>query len=172
MSLRASKALGSKATPAKAGKDTEPFGGPLPQALGESVPNLVAQRSLDSLNHIIVSNEQAAFYFLSEQEAISRHGKGSKKEKGKGKERATTTTVYPLVILLDLLERPSLIRTPALLDSLTTLLDSITRIIAQAVEKVPVEETPREAPQTAPAPEAASAQPALEETTQNSPSAS
>jgi E3 ubiquitin-protein ligase HUWE1 len=151
MSHRASKALGTKATPSKAGKALESSGGTLPQAAGESVPHLVAQRSFDSLNHIIVANEQAAFYFLTEQEAISRHGKGLKKEKGKGKEKATTTTVYPLVILLDLLERPSLVKTPALLDSLTTLLCSITRAIPQAMASEPVassEDAPPDAPAT------------------------
>jgi E3 ubiquitin-protein ligase HUWE1 len=153
MSHRASKALGTRATPSKPGKGVESSGGTLPQAAGESVPHLVAQRSLDSLNHIIVANDQAAVYFLTEQEAISRHGKGMKKEKGKGKEKTTMTTVYPLVILFDLLERPSLVKTPALLDSLTTLLCSITRAIPQAMASEPVTVSD-DAPGDTPAPEA------------------
>ncbi|GAA5961735.1 hypothetical protein JCM21900_000844 [Sporobolomyces salmonicolor] len=130
MSLRASKSLGNKDTPKR--KVPETPGGALPHFPGESVPNLIAQRCLEALLFLVSANEQTPLFFLTEQEiAISRRSA----KKGKGKEKAQPSTVFPVIVLLSLLERPALLKTPTMMDSLTTLLASVTRSLSVLQKK-------------------------------------
>ncbi|GAA5942817.1 hypothetical protein JCM10213_002959 [Rhodosporidiobolus nylandii] len=130
MSIRASKALGAKDTPRRKVPDTP--GGALPHFPGESVPNLIAQRCLEALLFLVSANDQSPLFFLTEQE-ISITKRGAKK--GKGKEKATPSTIYPISILLGLFERPALLKTPQLMDALTTLLASVTRSLTVLQKK-------------------------------------
>ena len=115
MSLRASKHLGgAKDTPRrKVGAETP--GGGLPHFPGESVPNLIAQRCLEALMFLVSSNDQAPLFFLTEQEVVVGLNRRSSK-KGKGKEKATPSTTYPIIVLLSLLDRPALLKTQAMMD--------------------------------------------------------
>ena len=47
--------------------------------------------------------------------------------KGKGKEKQAPQTQYPIVLLLSLLDRESLLKTPSILESVVSLLDTVTR---------------------------------------------
>ncbi|KAF8750975.1 hypothetical protein RHS01_08862 [Rhizoctonia solani] len=77
---------------------------------GENIPNLVAQRCLDTLGLIVQANERSPLYFLTEHElpAGMKHS-------------------FPVVQLLGLLDRPNILNSPAMLDSIASLLASITK---------------------------------------------
>lgn len=145
MSLRASKHLGgAKDTPRrKVGAETP--GGGLPHFPGESVPNLIAQRCLEALMFLVSSNDQAPLFFLTEQEVVVGLNRRSSK-KGKGKEKATPSTTYPIIVLLSLLDRPALLKTQAMMDSLTQLLSTITKALAVLQRKASDTEAARDAP--------------------------
>ncbi|KAI8349558.1 hypothetical protein B0O80DRAFT_501281 [Mortierella sp. GBAus27b] len=100
------------------------------QALVDIVPNLVARRCLESLHHIVSQNEQASLFFLSEHEnmALKRPTK-----KGKGKEKAVSSR-YPIVLLLDLLERPVFVQNLSLMEQLMALLSIICRPLANLIK--------------------------------------
>lgn len=135
MSLRASKSLGGpKETPRKkVGLDTP--GGGLPQFPGESVPNLIAQRCLEALMFLVSANDQSPLFFLTEQEITIGLGRRSSK-KGKGKEKAVPSTNFPIVVLLSLLgDRPALLKTQSMMDSLTQLLSTITKSLSVLQKK-------------------------------------
>jgi E3 ubiquitin-protein ligase HUWE1 len=94
----------------------------------EAVPDLIAQRCLEALTYIVNANDSSSLFFLTEQEMSAGLRKVStKKEKGKGKEKQLPQTHYPLVLLLNLLDRQTLLRTPAILESVVGLLATITR---------------------------------------------
>lgn len=165
MSWRASKALASTSrdTPKRKGQD----GQGLPQFSGENVPNLIAQRCMEALAFLVTSNEPAAEIFLQEQEGLA--GLNSKKasaKKGKGK----VTAKVPLIVLLGLLERPSMLKVPAITDSLTQLLATVTKPLvslnkteaptATAQQVSTSEQTSGGDATTSTAPSAGSAQPA------------
>ncbi|EMS22762.1 E3 ubiquitin-protein ligase HUWE1 [Rhodotorula toruloides NP11] len=148
MSLRASRALVTKETPKRRAPETP--GGSLPHFPGESVPNLIAQRCLEALGFLVQANEQTSLYFLTEQEVpVSKRAA----KKGKGKEKAAPTTTYPIIVLLGLLERPATLKTPAMMEAITTLLAQITRSLA-SIEK-PATAEPAAVSQVPPAPNAA-----------------
>ena len=93
---------------------------------GESVPNLVVQRSLEALTFIVSTNETASRFFLTEHEVPSGLKRTSSR-KGKGKEKQSPQSHYPIVLLLTLLDRQTLLRTPSMMDSLVGLLATVTR---------------------------------------------
>ena len=101
-----------------------PFGMQISQI--EAVPDLIAQRCLEALTYIVNANESSSLFFLTEQEMSAGLRKLSTK-KGKGKEKQMPQTHYPLVLLLNLLDRQTLLRTPAILESVVGLLATITR---------------------------------------------
>ena len=111
----------AQTTPRPAGKVT------LPQP--EVVPELVAQRCLDALAFITGANEASSVFFLSEQELPAGLRRTASK-KGKGKEKQTSQTYYPIVLLLGQLDRQSLLRTPSLMEAIVGLLALITRPLA------------------------------------------
>ncbi|GAA5851451.1 hypothetical protein JCM3766R1_000331 [Sporobolomyces carnicolor] len=143
MSIRASKSLlgrdKDKDTPKRKPTDTPGPVSALPHFPGESVPNLIAQRCLEALAFLVNANDQTPLFFLTEQEvSVSRRAA----KKGKGKEKAQPLMTFPLIILLGLLERPALLKTPAMMDSLTTLLASVTRSLSVLQKKPKSTDTP------------------------------
>ena len=128
MSIRAGKGSATpKATPKKKGVPETPGPASLFSHLSaESVPTFIAQRCFDALYQIVISNEQAPLFFLTEHDVLV----GLKRpvnRKAKGKERQIPQTKYPLVILLGLLDRPALLKNTGMMESLTSLLVSVTR---------------------------------------------
>ncbi|EIW71937.1 hypothetical protein TREMEDRAFT_70589 [Tremella mesenterica DSM 1558] len=98
----------------------------LPQLPADHIPAFVALRCLDALSHIVGINFQTVDYFLTEQDLPT----GSKKpasKKSKGKERQLPQTKYPIVLLMGLLDRSSLLQAPGVLESLTGVLATITK---------------------------------------------
>jgi E3 ubiquitin-protein ligase HUWE1 len=92
----------------------------------EVVPDLIAQRCLEALSYIVTSNESSSLFFLTEQEmavGLRRHSS----KKGKGKEKQAAQTQYPIVLLLSLLDRQPLLKTPSVLELVVSLLDTVTR---------------------------------------------
>lgn len=98
----------------------------LPASQVETVPDLIAQRCLEALIYIVSANELSSLFFLTEHDLPAGLRKTITK-KGKGKEKQTSQTHYPLVLLLNLLDRQGLLRTPAILESVVGLLATVTR---------------------------------------------
>ncbi|KAM0790628.1 hypothetical protein ACM66B_004490 [Microbotryomycetes sp. NB124-2] len=137
MSLRATKTM-TPNTPRRKAPETP--GGGLPHFPGESVPNLIAQRCLEALIYLVSSNEQAPLFFLTEQELSVGLGRRASK-KGKGKDKAASLTTYPIILLLGLLDRPALLKTQSMMDSLTLLLSTITKTLSVLQKKSKTEES-------------------------------
>lgn len=97
-----------------------------PVVPSEVPPDLVAQRCLDALSFIVESNELASLFFLTEHELPAGLKRTSSK-KGKGKEKQAAQSHYPIVLLLGLLDRQTLVKTPSTLDTIACLLDAVTR---------------------------------------------
>ena len=102
---------------------------PLPILQNEAVPDLIAQRCLESLTFIVSSNELSSLFFLTEHELPAGLRRAVSK-KGKGKEKQTPQTHYPIVLLLGLLDRQSLLKTPSIMESVVSLLATVTRPLA------------------------------------------
>lgn len=98
----------------------------LPASQVETVPDLIAQRCLEALTYIVSANELSSLFFLTEHDLPAGLRKTVTK-KGKGKDKQISQTHYPLVLLLNLLDRQGLLRTPAILESVVGLLATITR---------------------------------------------
>lgn len=108
----------------------------------ESVPDLVAQRCLEALAFIVSANELSSLFFLTEHELPAGLRKVTIK-KGKGKEKQAPQTHYPIVLLLGLLDRQSLLRTPSIMDSVVSLLSTITKpLVSLKSEKESVSVAP------------------------------
>jgi E3 ubiquitin-protein ligase HUWE1 len=90
------------------------------------VPELRARRCLEALTFIVSSNELSSLFFLTEHELPVGLRKAASK-KGKGKEKQSSPTHYPIVLLLSLLERESLLKTSSIMESVVGLLASVTR---------------------------------------------
>ncbi|PCH43593.1 hypothetical protein WOLCODRAFT_75349 [Wolfiporia cocos MD-104 SS10] len=132
MSFRSTK-QSNQQTPKSVGKQKVPsdyFGTlTLPQGQNEIVPELIVQRCLEALTYIVSSNELSSLFFLTEHElplGLRRHVS----KKGKGKEKHVPQTHYPVVLLLSLLDRPSILKTPSIVESVVTLLATVTRPLA------------------------------------------
>ena len=90
----------------------------------DNIPTFIAQRCLEALTHVVGTNSQAVSFFLTEHE----QGVGLKKTPGKkGKGKVLPQTKFPINILLGLLDRPALLATNGVTESLTALLATITR---------------------------------------------
>ncbi|CAL1707508.1 unnamed protein product [Somion occarium] len=120
----------NQVTPKAAGKQRMPSDYfthlPHPQVQNEVVPELVAQRCLEALTYIVGSNELSSLFFLTEHELPAGLRRNHSK-KGKGKEKQIPQTHYPIVLLLGLLDRQSLLKTPSLMESVVSLLALVTR---------------------------------------------
>ncbi|KAG8879106.1 hypothetical protein FRB97_002021 [Tulasnella sp. 331] len=125
MSVRPGKTQTPKATPKKGGIDNNlPFIHPTTEA----IPNLIAQRCLEALTSLVNANDQCSLFFLSEHELPAGLKRPASK-KGKGKEKLIPQTHYPIVLLLSLLDKPAILKTPSLMDFVAGLLSSITKPI-------------------------------------------
>ncbi|KAF8985816.1 hypothetical protein BGZ46_001784 [Entomortierella lignicola] len=95
-----------------------------------NIPNLVARRCFESLHYIVSLNEQASLFFLSEHDNIILK---RPTKKGKGKEKLISSK-YPIVLLLDLLERPIFVQNSTLMEQLMSLLWIICRPLTTLVK--------------------------------------
>ena len=137
----------------------------------EAVPDLIAQRCLEGLTFIVSSNELSSLFFLTEHELPAGLRRAVSK-KGKGKEKQAPQTHYPIILLLGLLDRQSLLKTPSIMESVVSLLATVTRPLSSIKDgsKKEVEapaasttSTAPQEPQTPPAPVSEEpAQPAAE----------
>ncbi|WVR09546.1 hypothetical protein IAU60_006615 [Kwoniella sp. DSM 27419] len=101
----------------------------------EHVPTFIAQRCFEALAYIVATNSSAVTYFLTEHEQPVGLRKSTKQ--GKGKEKSIIQTKFPIVVLLGLLDRPLLAKTPNMMETLTSLLATITKPLADASEHLP-----------------------------------
>lgn len=139
----------------------------------EVVPDLIAQRCLEALTYIVSSNESSSLFFLTEQEmAVGLRKHASKK--GKGKEKQAAQTQYPIVLLLSLLDRQSLLKTPSVLELVVSLLETVTRpLTGLKVQQKPEEPAPSTTPQAQPpSSEEASSEPRASAVDPNAPAPS
>ncbi|EJD02952.1 uncharacterized protein FOMMEDRAFT_107991 [Fomitiporia mediterranea MF3/22] len=111
----------------------------------EVPPDLIAQRCLDALNYIVGTNELSSLFFLTEHE-LSAGLKRSISKKGKGKEKQAAQSHYPIVLLLGLLDRQTLLKTPSIMDSVAGLLDSVTRPLTSLKDDLKKKEDAGERP--------------------------
>jgi E3 ubiquitin-protein ligase HUWE1 len=129
MSFRNSKAPNQQ-TPKAAGKQragSDYFSAlALPNIQNDANPELVAQRCLEALTFIVSSNELSSLFFLTEHEVPPGLRRAVSK-KGKGKEKQMPQIHYPVVLLLGLLDRQSLLKTPSTMESVVGLLSTVTR---------------------------------------------
>ncbi|KAJ3265210.1 hypothetical protein HDU77_006065 [Chytriomyces hyalinus] len=97
----------------------------------ESIPNLIVQRCLETLIFLVGTNDQIVIFFLQENEQFANtFGKYRPHyKKGKGKEKAIAN-IYPVVVLLSLVERPIFLSNPVLLEQLVQLLTFVLRPIS------------------------------------------
>ena len=130
MSVRHSKPNAPQ-TPKAVGKQRVPsdYFGSLSLPQNDVVPELIVQRCLQALTYIITSNELSSLFFLTEHELPVGLRRNSSR-KGKGKEKQVPQTHYPIVLLLSLLDRPSILRTPSIVASVVNLLEAVTRPLA------------------------------------------
>jgi E3 ubiquitin-protein ligase HUWE1 len=100
----------------------------------EMMPDLIAQRCLEALTYIVSSNELSSLFFLTDHDLPVGLRKAVTR-KGKGKEKQMPQTYYPIVFLLLLLEKQYLLRTPAIMESIVSLLATVTRPLASLKEE-------------------------------------
>ncbi len=119
---------GSPQTPKSAAKQKEPSASvpSTSQVTRDIAPDLVAQRCLDALSYIVETNDSSSLFFLTEHE-LPAGMRRTTSRKGKGKEKQTPQSHYPVVLLLGLLDRQTLLKTPSIVDAVAGLLNTITR---------------------------------------------
>ncbi|TCD71204.1 hypothetical protein EIP91_011682 [Steccherinum ochraceum] len=143
MSVRPSKGA-SPLTPKAAGKQrmqSDYFTNLSQPAQSEVVPELVAQRCLETLTYIVGSNELSSVFFLTEHE-LPVGLRRNVSRKGKGKEKQAPQTHYPIVLLLGLLDRQSLLKTPSLMEYVVALLALVTRPLTSLANKKAASDEP------------------------------
>ncbi|KAH7927155.1 hypothetical protein BV22DRAFT_1193856 [Leucogyrophana mollusca] len=114
----------------------------------EAVPDLVTQRCLEAMTYIVSTNELSSLFFLTEHELPAALRKAASK-KGKGKEKQMPQTHFPIVLLLGLLDRQSLLKTPSNMDSVVALLSTVTKPLTTLKDaKKEPEPAPTNAPTT------------------------
>lgn len=111
----------------------------LPASQMEAFPDLVAKKCLDALTYIVTANSHASLFFLTEHELPVGLRRAASK-KGKGKEKQAPQSHYPIVLLLGLLDRKALLRTPAIMDSVVNLLSSVTKPLTELKDRSEVPE--------------------------------
>jgi E3 ubiquitin-protein ligase HUWE1 len=161
MTIRNSKGPTQVHRPASKQKTSPEYLSSLPAAHppSEVVPDLIAQRCLEALSYIVSSNESSSLFFLTEQEmavGLRRHTS----KKGKGKEKQAAQAQCPIVLLLSLLDRQPLLKTPSVLELVVSLLETVTRPLtglkapqkpeAPAVTTTPPAQPSEEAPSVPP----------------------
>jgi E3 ubiquitin-protein ligase HUWE1 len=127
----------------------------------DAVPDLVAHRCLECLTFIVSSNEASSFFFLTEQELPAGLRRPLSK-KGKGKEKQTPHMYYPIVLLLGLLDRQSLLKTPSTMESVVGLLATVTKPLVTIKETQKKSDEAPAAPGSQPEPVSQSTPPGTE----------
>lgn len=94
-------------------------------------PNIIAQRCLDAILYLVTHSHRNVLYFLTPQDNLKTFKGSSKKSKGKTK---APTNTFPIVCLLNLLERSDILKSTAIMDVLTFILSIVTKNIPRAVE--------------------------------------
>ncbi|KZV95100.1 hypothetical protein EXIGLDRAFT_644511 [Exidia glandulosa HHB12029] len=142
----------------------------LSQLPSESIPNLVAQRSLEALSFIVSNNELASLFFLSEQDQPAGLRRSTSR-KGKGKEKQTSTVHYPVVALLGLLDRQLVLKTVTIMDSVASLLAIVTKPLTGLKKPDPpsADAVPTAVAVAAPAPAASETQDATSDSAPDAP---
>jgi E3 ubiquitin-protein ligase HUWE1 len=134
---------GPSTSPKASGKQKDPSLSTTSHIVPNKVPpELVAQRCLDALTFFTGANEHSSLFFLTEHELPVGLKKTASK-KGKGKEKQAPQSHYPIVLPLGLLDRQSLLKTPAIMESTASLLDLVTRPLTgmkNVSKAVPIEE--------------------------------
>ncbi|KAJ3321382.1 hypothetical protein HDV06_004367 [Boothiomyces sp. JEL0866] len=104
--------------------------------ISDKIPNLVAQRCLESLTRLVTSSPSVGKYFLTEIDnpLSSKTPKSSKKSKGKEK-AYHPLSCYPVVLLLNLLEKSSFLQNGIVLEQLMHLLSNVLRPLAHLARK-------------------------------------
>ncbi|KAJ3313756.1 hypothetical protein HDV04_001560 [Boothiomyces sp. JEL0838] len=104
--------------------------------ISDKIPNLVAQRCLESLTKLVTSSPAVGKYFLTEIEnpLSSKTPKSTKKSKGKEK-LYHPLNCYPVVLLLNLLEKSSFLQNGVVLEQLMQLLSNVLRPLAHLAKK-------------------------------------
>lgn len=92
----------------------------------ETIPNLLAQRCFETLTTLVSSNTNASSFFLTEHD-LSSSVRSRPSKKSKGKEKQTTPVKFPIVLLMGLLDRPTVFKTQMMMDTFTTLLATVTK---------------------------------------------
>jgi E3 ubiquitin-protein ligase HUWE1 len=125
MSFRNTKPHSQSSKPSNKQKTVSdyPSGLSLPN---NNVPELRARRCLEALTFIVSSNELSSLFFLTEHKLPIGLRKVASK-KGKGKEKQSSPAHYPIVLLLSLLERESLLKTSSIMEFVVGLLASVTQ---------------------------------------------
>ncbi|KAJ2995906.1 hypothetical protein HDV02_000306 [Globomyces sp. JEL0801] len=100
----------------------------------EPVPNLVAQRCLESLTHLVSSSILVGKYFLTESESQITGKTPKSAKKGKGKEKPAVLSC-PVVMLLNLLEKSTFLQNSIVLEQLMHLLSNVLRPLAHIAAK-------------------------------------
>ncbi|KAI8978993.1 hypothetical protein BDB01DRAFT_852215 [Pilobolus umbonatus] len=103
----------------------------------DNVPNFIAQRCLEALTYIVSCNEQSMSYFLTESESLVSLKKVSfAGKKGKSKEKVPIIwNKYPILVLMNLLDRPVFINNSPLMGQLMDLLSTMCRPFPLLVKK-------------------------------------
>jgi E3 ubiquitin-protein ligase HUWE1 len=107
-----------------------------PSTSSDSVPHLITHRCLEALTFIVSANDSAGYYFLTEHETLPAL-KRSVSRKGKGKEKQTSHPQFPVVLLLGLLDREGLLRSPPMMGAVALLLASVTRPLSTLKDTPP-----------------------------------
>ncbi|WWC91853.1 uncharacterized protein L201_006800 [Kwoniella dendrophila CBS 6074] len=117
----------------------------------EHVPTFIAQRCFEALAYIVNSNSAAVSYFLTEHEqpvGLRKHPL----KKSKGKEKVLPQTKFPIVVLLGLLDRPLLAKTPGMMEIVSSLLVTITKPLAEKRSEDKSNDAANDASKTPPQP--------------------
>lgn len=174
MTIRSSKIKSATSTPRKVGVHTSSVDSSGNVAIGETVPNLVAQRCLEALSQLVSFNPHVVDYLLAENDqlaSIKLAKTPSKKGRGKDKEKNVHICRYPVIILLRLLERPYFLENSALLEQLMGLLSNVFKALSKikhAVKSATQEPVSTEAGPSTPAAEGALPDAAVSETAEAS----
>lgn len=100
-----------------------------------NMPNLVAQRCLESLTLLVTSGSSSSRYFLTEHDRDNSAKTPKSSKKGKEKERLNVPNHIPAVALLKLLQRPAFLQNSAILEQLMNLLSNVLRPLSIIAKK-------------------------------------
>lgn len=92
----------------------------------ETIPNLLTQRCFETLTTLVSSNTNASTFFLTEHD-LSSSMRSRPSKKSKGKEKQPIPVKFPIVLLMSLLDRPTVFKTQMMMDTFTTLLATVTK---------------------------------------------